>query len=200
MSFSPVVYSKRNELPGFFVLRVSKMFRLVFLLVCISFSTIATAADLPILIVSDNGYAWMIQDADGKPVLYQFSQVIVLGKPTKPPLPPVIVPSEFGLDAQARAWMLTVPDGAKTNATAIAKTLTDSAAMAKAGKFQTIGEMEAALGAMLSAAITDKPAWAGFGASLQATLSTLKAANVAKIKTPDDLARALIEVAKGMTP
>lgn len=167
---------------------------------CVMLASAAMAADLPILIVSDNGYAWMIQDTDGKPVLYQFSQVIVLGKPTKPPLPPVIVPSEFGLDAQAKAWMLTVPDGAKANATAIAKALTDSATMAKAGKFNTIGEMEAALGAMLSAAITDKPAWAGFGASLQATLSTLKSANVAKIKTPDDLARALIEVARGMQP
>lgn len=169
-------------------------------IVYVSFATVSTAADLPILIVSDNGYAWMIQDADGKPVLYQFSQVIILGKPSKPPTQPPVVTPEFGLEAQARAWMVTVPAASWPNSTAIAKAITDAAAMAKAGKFQTIGEMEAALGAMLTVAIRDKEAWSGFGASLQATLSTLKAPNVAKIKTPDDLARALIEVARGMQP
>lgn len=164
-------------------------------------ASIASAAELPILIVSENGYAWMIQDETGKPVLYQFSQVIVLGKPSVKPKPiPDPVPSEFGLETQAKAWMLTVPDGARSNTAAIAKALTDNAALGKGGQFSTIGEMEAALGVLLGATITDKPAWAGFGASLQASLSTLKSPTVAKIKTPADLGRALLEVARGMQP
>ena len=45
----------------------------------------------PVLIITDGGYAWMIVGADGKPVLYEFSQVIVLGKPSVPLPPPKLL-------------------------------------------------------------------------------------------------------------
>lgn len=175
---------------------MSKLLTLSLLLV----GSILRAAEpqLPVLIISDNGYTWMIQDENGKPVLYEFSQVLVLGKPsTRPPTTPPI-PSEFGLETQAKQWLLTIPASALVNRVEIAKALTDTAKAASEGKFNTLAEMESALGVALSVSIKDKPSWAGFGASLQAAYNTLKSPTIGKIKTPDDFGRALKEVVRGM--
>lgn len=144
----------------------------------------------------------MIQDAEGKPVLYQFSSVVILGKPSvnPTPQPPIFTPSEFNLETQVKQWLTTVNRTSIGNKGAIANALKESAEAAKQGKFETLAEMETALGVVLSKVIENKAAWAGFGASLQSAISVLKSPSVDKIKTPQDLGRALTEVVKGMVP
>lgn len=171
--------------------------RLLLALSLLSASAAAADPALPILLVSDGGYSWMILGEDGMPQIYRFSQVIVVGTPKVPPV--VVTPPAvgFGLEAQARQWMLTVTGAiARSQAGDIRKVL--ELVGNSAESYQTIGEMEAALGALLAATIRDRAAWSGFGASLQSALSTLKGPTVGKIKTPADLGKALLEVAKGM--
>jgi hypothetical protein len=170
--------------------------RLLLILSLLSASAAAADPALPILLVSDGGYSWLIVGEDGMPQIYRFSQVIIVGTPKTPPV--VVTPpaTGFGLETQARQWMLTVTDPAKAQAADIRKLL--EIVGNSAASYQTIGEMEAAIGALLTATIRDRAAWSGFGASLQSALSTLKSPTVGKIKTPADLGKALLEVAKGM--
>lgn len=172
--------------------------RLLLVLSLLSASAAAADPALPILLVSDGGYSWMILGEDGMPQIYRFSQVIVVGTPKVPPV--VVTPPPavgFGLEAQARQWMLTVTDAAAKGQAGDIRKLLEIVGNS-AASYQTIGEMEAALGALLTATIRDRAAWSGFGASLQSALSTLKGPTVGKIKSPADLGKALLEVAKGM--
>lgn len=150
---------------------------------------------LPILIVSDSGYAWMIQGEDGLPIIYKFSQVVVIGKPTQgvPPVTPK--PAEFGLAAQIPGWLSSVSD--KSDLPAIKKALTEVTTMSLSPeKLKTLGEVEAVTGALLSSAISQKAVWGVFGANLNKALVQLQADK--KIITPADYGRALTEVVKAL--
>ena len=162
---------------------------------CLLFCNLGFAAEeAAILIISDSGYAWMIQDSQGNPVLYKFSQVIVLGK--KPPVIQPPVATEFGLEAQVKQWLLTVVESAIANKKEIAAGLKEVAEEAEADEYKTIGEMEASLGVTIKSVIKEPKEWRAFGSALYASLETLKATG--KVKTPKDMARALKEVVKGL--
>lgn len=160
---------------------------------------------LPVLIISDNGYAWMIQDSTGKPVMYQFSNVIVLGKngPKLPPVvtnPPVSTPTEFGLVDQTKQWLGSVTtDAGKKHAAKIAAAI--KAVADKSDEFKELGEMEAALGISLKSVLSDaeiKADWKAFGSAMFAAITAFKLPTVGKIKTTKDMSRALLEVVKGL--
>lgn len=163
------------------------------LLVLCLLSTPVLAADrvLPILLVSDSGYSWMIQDEDGTPVVYKFSQVVVLGKPTGPGVPPST--PEFGLTAQATTWLTAVTD--KSEVAVVKKALTDVVTMISVkGKLKTTGEVEAVTGALLVNSIKNKAVWGSFAGSLNQAMIQLQ--NDKRIVTPDDYGRAISEVLK----
>lgn len=161
-------------------------------LLCLSCSTFA-AEQLPILIVSDSGYSWMIQGEDGTPIVYKFSQVVVIGKPTQP-IPPT-TNSEFGISTQVANWLATASD--KSDLIAIKNALTEVVTMASTpGKLKTLGEVEVVTGALLATSIKNKAAWAEFGKNLNQTLILLQANK--KIQTPADYGRAINEVIKAL--
>lgn len=154
----------------------------------------ADEPNLPTLIVSDSGYSWMIQDANGNPVIYKFAQVIVLGKKQPPVVVTPPIQTEFGLEGQVKQWLLTVADSAKPNAKEIAKALKDAAE--EFTEYETLVEMETALGITIKSVIKEPKEWRSFGAALFASMETLKLTG--KVTTPKDMSRALLEVVKGM--
>lgn len=136
----------------------------------------------------------MIQGDDGTPIVYKFSQVVVIGKPVGGvPVPPTTVP-EFGLAPQVPTWLATVTDKADLPAikAALQQTVTSSAS----GKLKTLGEVEAVTGALLGNSIKNTAAWSKFGGSLNQALVQLQSDK--KIVTPADYGRALNEVLKAL--
>lgn len=156
--------------------------------------SLQAADQLPVLVISPTGYAWMIQGENG-PVLYKFSQVVILGQPTGG------TPNDnaFGLVEKTKTWLDAVPNAAKSIAQveAIAKAFEDVAEMVKSGKLQTLGSVEAATLALLEQTIQNKAAWSTFGSNLNKNLIELQTVSK-KIVTPADYAKALLEVAKGL--
>lgn len=169
-----------------------KYLPLLLTLLCLSSPVFADSPQLPILIVSDSGYTWMIQGDDGTPQVYKFSQVIVIGKPVTVPTVPTA--SEFGLAEQTPTWLSAVPSTAKAEIPAIKKAFSDTAAMA--GTLKTTGEVEAVMKALLGSTIKDKTSWATFGIALNTELIALQ--KKSKIVTAADYGRALTEVAKSL--
>lgn len=168
----------------------------LFVLLLLFFPSYLFAADstLPVLIVSDNGtYFWMIQGGDGKPVIYEFSQVIRIGK-TSAPIPPVA--SEFGIDTPLRKLLAEMSASGKRDMEAVRKAITDTSTMAASGKFKTLGEVEAVASAMIVAAINDKESWRPVATFIDESLVKLQTSK--KIATPADYGRALAEIAKAM--
>ena len=170
------------------------MFRLCLCLCLLPFTILASEPPLPVLIVSDTGYTWMIQDAKGKPVIYEFSQVIVLGKsPTSPPVPPV---SGFGLDAIIRKQVAELSPTGKMDLPGIIKGLNYTIEMIKANSFKTTGEVEAVAAALMTAEIKDKADWKVLGTATDEALVKLQKSG--KIKTVTDYGQALAEIAKAL--
>ena len=161
-------------------------------------SSVISAAEpsLPILIISDNGYAWMIQDSNGKPVLYEFSQVIVLGKPGTPVPTPVPPTSTFGLEAPIRKLIASLSPTGRLDLPAVLKGITDTAAMAKDGKFRTTGEVEAVAAALMKSAIKDRVSWQPIAIAIDEALVSLQ--KDGKIKSVSDYGLALSEIARAM--
>ncbi|CAB4176389.1 hypothetical protein UFOVP991_24 [uncultured Caudovirales phage] len=169
----------------------TSMFLLLWL--CSSFSLAADPA-LPILIVSDNGYAWMIQDSNGKPVIYEFAHVIVLGKPATLPQPPST--SVFGLEAPIRKLITGLSPTSRLDLPAVLKGVNDTVEMVKANRFKTTGEVEAVAAALIGAAIKDKVGWGPVAIAIDEALVKLQ--KDGKIKTVADYGLALSEIAKAL--
>lgn len=113
--------------------------------------------------------------------------------PTDEPDPPKIT---FGLAKLVPGWLATVPDAAKGNKQSIAEVLAVNAKLAAEGRFNTLQEIQQAVGVGLSAAITDKKAWGKFGAEFTAAIDALQKSG--KIQTPADFGKAIGEVAGAM--
>lgn len=166
---------------------------LCLMLVCSVIS--AAEPTLPVLIVSDNGYAWMIQDSNGKPVIYEFAQVIVIGKPTTfPPTPPVT--SVFGLEAPIRKLIANLSPVSRDDLPAVLKGINDTVGMVKANRFKTTGEVEAVAAALMGAAIKDKAGWGPVAIAIDEALVKLQ--KDGKIKTVADYGQALSEIARAL--
>ena len=156
------------------------------------------AADpaLPVLIVSESGYSWMIADSNGKPVLYEFSQVIVLGKPTvvTPKTPPTFSFIDPSLVLTLRGLMAALSASGRADLPDVVKGVKDTSDMAIAGKFKTLGEVEAVASALLRAAIKDKAAWAPIATAIDESLVKMQADG--RIVTPADYGKALADLVK----
>lgn len=168
---------------------------MIAVLIC---GAVAHAADpaLPVLIISEKGYAWMISDSNGKPVLYEFSQVIVLGKPgtVTPQVPPTFSFLEPSLVLKLDGFMTGLSATGRADLPAVVHGVKDTSDMAIAGKFKTLGEVEAVAAALLRAAIKDKAAWAPIATAIDEALVKLQADG--KIVTPADYGKALADLAK----
>lgn len=165
-------------------------------LLLLLFSSFSLAADpaLPVLIVSDNGYAWMIQDSNGKPVIYEFAQVIVIGKPTTFPQPPTT--SVFGLEAPIRTLIAKLSPTSRLDLPAVLKGINDTVEMARNNRFKTTGEVEAVAAALMGAAIKDKAGWGPVAIAIDEALVKLQ--KDGKIKSVSDYGQALSEIAKAL--
>lgn len=118
---------------------------------------------------------------------------VTVGDPPKPD-PPTDPPlSGFGLAAQVPTWMATVPQAARSDIPAIQAAMRDVAD--KASQWDSIADMQAALGVMLGQAIK-QPGWATFGESMSAAMNSLVASG--KIDTTAKCADALREIAGAM--
>lgn len=137
-----------------------------------------------------------VNDTPSKPAIVK----IIVGTGENPapgpgpgPNPPPV--DGFGLAEKVKElWIKTVPEPAQKNAPAIRKALLDSAATAS--KFDEIADMKAAALVLLSAAITDKAAWATFGNQFVAAVDDLILTG--KIVTPVDLGKAFTEVGEAL--
>lgn len=110
-----------------------------------------------------------------------------------PPVTPAPVPPVFDLSAQARNWLLTVPEAARGRRSNVAKTLRE---IAESTSVKTIGEMDLFLGVGLAWSIgTDAQAWASFSTSANAALDRLKQQGATK----DQYAGALVSIANGIS-
>ena len=123
--------------------------------------------------------------------------VVVLPAQPPPVVPPPVVPPPApptnDLSAQARHWLLTVPEAARGRRTNVAKTLRE---IAESTSVKTIGEMDLFLGVGLAWSIgTDAQAWASFSASANAALDRLKQQGATK----DQYAGALVSIANGIS-
>lgn len=164
---------------------------------------------LPVLIVSDTGYVLLVTDEKGKHTVFGFSQVLVIGKPTNPPVGPVAPPtdpvvpeeeeeSEFGLTPSVKRWLELVPAEALKEKVWVRAAIEKISKRIKNADFENIREMELALGTEMLALIADGRQWAKFGVALNAALATLQSEAVGKIKTLADYDRALTEILKGL--
>lgn len=170
------------------------MFRFCLCLCLFPSFLFAAEPALPVLIVTDNGYSWMIQDANGKPVVYEFAQVIVLGKPTTFPQPPTA--STFGLEAPIRKLIVNLSPTSRLDLPAVLKGINDTVDMTKANRFKTTGEVEAVAAALMGAAIKDKAGWGPVAIAIDEALVKLQ--KDGKIKTVADYGQALSEIAKAL--
>lgn len=148
---------------------------------------------LPVLIITDKGYSWMIVGNDGKPTLYEFSQVIVLGKPT---ITPPSGGSSFGLESAIKPLIANLPPSGKADLPAVLQGVKDTSDMAIAGKFKTLGEVEAVAAALLRVAIKDKASWGPVALAIDDALVKLQ--KDGKIVTPTDYGKALAELVKAL--
>ena len=162
-------------------------------LVCLLFAPLVATAQ-EVLIISEKGYAFLSVDANGKAVLVEFSQVIVLGKPTTP-LPPT---AGYGLEAPIRKLINNLPTSARKDLDAVRKGIAETVAMTKADKFKTLGEVEAVAAALMQAAITDRTGWKEFAVAIDTALVKLQTDKV--ITTPRQYGEALNEIVKALTP
>ena len=170
------------------------MFRLCLCLCLLPSVLFAADPALPVLIVSDNGYSWMIQDSNGKPVLYEFAQVIIIGKPTTVPQPPATTP--YGLEEPIRKLVQKLSATSKLDLPAVRTGIADTALMAKEGKFKQLGEVEAVAAALMKAAIKDKDGWKELAVAIDTSLVKLQ--RDGKITTPGQYANALYEIMNAM--
>ena len=137
---------------------------------------------------------------DGVPVLKQVlssvDQIIHMDEggfpgPDEPP-----AETEFGLVAQTKNWIKTLPENTRETQKKLSVALKDTATAAASGKFQNTQELEASLGAVLGSILTDRKTWDSFGSSFQASIDAFKKSG--KIKSVGDYGRAILEVSKGL--
>lgn len=149
---------------------------------------------LPVLIITDKGYSWMIQGDDGTPIVYKFSQVIVLGKPDIS-VPPVVPPTTGSVKERVTAWVSEIPVAKRTKLPAIITALN---VITVAGKFTNLPEMEATIKTLLGIVLNDEDRviWEKFGANLNNLITEFKKAG--KVTNPIELAALLLEVIKAL--
>jgi hypothetical protein len=112
---------------------------------------------------------------------------------TPPPMTPLPAPPPSALSAQARQWLLSVPETARARRTDVAQTLRE---IGTSASLKGIDEMELFLGMGLAWSIgADAPAWASFSASANAALDSLKRQGATK----EQYAAALVSIAAGIS-
>lgn len=152
------------------------------------------------VLVISGGKFYLLEVEDGVPVLKQVlssvDQIIHMDEggfpgPDEPP-----AETEFGLVAQTKNWIKTLPENTRETQKKLSVALKDTATAAASGKFQNTQELEASLGAVLGSILTDRKTWDSFGSSFQASIDAFKKSG--KIKSVGDYGRAILEVSKGL--
>lgn len=173
-----------------------KMTRLLIAMLLVVSASVSQAADLPVLIVTESGYRWMIADANGMPVLYEFSQVIVLGKPSGKPGPGPVPDAE--VTKQVRDWVIDLKPEAMADLAAVKAAFLQTQEMTEGvdPKLTTIGEVEGVLSALLQQSITNKAAWGVFAGKVDALCVSLQKSG--RIKTAADYGKVIAEIARAL--
>lgn len=149
----------------------------------------------PVLVISDSGYWILTQDASGDLIKTRVTQVVILGKPNTPPLPPTVPESKVA--GLVRELLTKAPVSTAQDKADIANALGTVAELCAKpeGGFETLVQAKATTGIGLRMALKDQTAWRPFGLEFNKLIASLEASG--DIKTIADYGKLLELIAKG---